>query len=109
MKIDTFTAITLTAIVGISAALLSMTAGAEERYMHHCSAKKSKPTVIDNGGLPLSKAIVAVQTRRYFPGVTPKIEIESVGSKHFFHSKFLKNGELKQCYFRNKHWTVKGK
>lgn len=109
MKIDTFTAITLTAIVGVSLALLSSVAGAEERYKHHCSTNKAKPTVINNAGKPLTPAIVVVQTRRYFPGVNPKIELEAKGAKRFFHSKFTKGGQLKQCYFRNKVWTAKAK
>ncbi len=109
MKLDTFTAVTLTAIIGVSAALLSTVLEAKdhERYMHHCSTNRLEPTVVFNGGMPLTKPIVAVQTRRFWPGVNPNIEHEAIGGKRFFQSKFMKNGELKQCFFRNKYWTTK--
>ena len=106
MKFDTFTAFTLTAVVGVSAVLLSMGAKADERYMHHCSTNKLTPTLLDMDR-PLRRANVAIETRRYYPGSRPKMKVITLpGNKSLFESRLMFHGELKRCYFRNNNWTT---
>ena len=109
MRIDTFTAVTMTAIVGISLVLLSANAnaGSNERYMHHCSITKKQPTVIDVTGT-LTWVNVEIEMRKYFPGINPKTKVFTLSNgKQYFDARGLFKGELKRCYFRNKNWTAK--
>ena len=86
-------------LLAVIASLLLATSASAEQYKHKCSTNKHAPTVVDNNGKPLTRAIISVQTRRFYAGVTPKIEVEQVGGKTVHHSKFTHRGELKQCYF----------
>jgi len=110
MKVDTFLAFTITAVVAVSVALISPLE-AEERYKHHCSANPLNPTLIETGGKPLTKPIVSVITRRYFPGVNPNVKVKALADgRQYFQSRFMSGenwGTLTKCYFRNEEWTVK--
>lgn len=66
MKFDVFNVVTLTAIIGLSLVLLSMSTDAQGRNTNSCSSNAKKPTVIDSAK-PLRRAQVAVATRKYFP------------------------------------------
>lgn len=108
MKIDTFTAITLTAIVGISLVLLT-NANAEtpqeERYMHHCSTNPNNPTIV--GPHVITRAIASIEFRKFYPGTNPRLWI--IKSTHGEHVKarVILKGAQKICHFRSTDWKVK--
>ena len=106
MKIDTFTAFTVTSMIALSVAFFSMRAEAAERYMHKCSSNKLKPTLIDETR-PLRRSTVSLETRRYYPGVRPNINIINMANgEQLLEARFVYKAELKRCVYKNKYGTV---
>ena len=130
MKIDTFTAFTVTSMIALSVAFAAMNADASEpkaspvnastaksedapkryapvRYKHKCSKSIHKPTLVPVDR-PLRRSTVSIETGRYYPGVKkPHMNVIQLDNgNHVIEAVFIHMHTRKRCVYRNKSWTV---